>query len=171
MLFGLRLALLAMVFAGFISAPLAAVGATASAAPPAPSLRSTEWRVACDNNGKALDCQVNNQVIQPNGQPVASIAVHPLAGGKTIAVVQLPLGIGFSAPVELSVDARPAVILTLDTCVAQGCIASGVLTDGFLADAEKGTKLTLAFGLGGRNVTMGVPLQGFGLGYGFITRK
>jgi invasion protein IalB len=168
---GLRLLTLGMIASGSVASAFAAPADSASTA--APTLHSSEWRIECDNNGKTLDCQIGNQIVQQNGSPIASISIHPLvAAGKTIALVQLPFGIAFNAPVQLSVDGKPPTTLTLNTCLVQGCIASGLLADAFLSEAAAGTKLTLSFGMANaRTITMGLPLNGFGLAYHFVTRK
>ena len=148
---------------------MAAEGANASGA----ALSSTEWRVECGNNGKALDCQIIIHIFQLGGAEIASIAVHPGASeGPSFAVVQLPLGIALSAPVLLSGGQAPAAVLTLNTCIQQGCIASAALTSGFVAGLVAGAKLTLSFGMANsRTITMAVPLTGFGLAYHYVARQ
>jgi invasion protein IalB len=137
------------------------------------ALRSTQWHVECDNNGKALDCQIINHIVQPDGNQVASIAIHPIASaGKTVAVVQLPFGIALSAPIHLSVPGTAPVPLTLNTCLPQGCFASAVFSDPFISGLIKSSQLTLSFAMANnRSVTMGLPLNGFALAYDFVTRK
>jgi invasion protein IalB len=137
------------------------------------ALRSTEWHVDCGNNGKALDCQIVNHIVQADGNQVASIAIHPIAAaGKTVAVVQLPFGIALSAPIQLSVPGTAPVPLALNTCLPQGCFASAVFSDTFISGLIKSSQLTLSFAMANnRSVTMGLPLDGFALAYNFITRK
>jgi invasion protein IalB len=148
---------------------MAADGVNASGA----ALSSTEWRVECGNNGKALDCQIINHIFQQGGAEIASIAVHPGASGSpSFALVQLPLGIALNAPVLLSVGSAPAAVLTLNTCLQQGCIASVALTSGFVAELVAGAKLTLSFGMANsRTLTLAVPLTGFDLAYHYVARQ
>jgi invasion protein IalB len=142
--------------------------ATASNAAP---LSSTEWRIECGNNGKALNCQIINHIFQQNGAEVASIAVRPAAAGPVFAVVQLPLGIALNAPVQLSVQGALPLSLTVNTCIQQGCIATAALSPNFVLALVASAKLTLSFGMANsRTVTMGVPLTGFGLAYHYVTR-
>ena len=147
-------------------------GSNGTNAAPA-ALRSTEWHVDCGNNGKTLDCQIVNHIIQADGNQVASIAVHPIAAtGKTVAGVQLPFGIALSAPIQLSVPGMAPVPLALNTCLPQGCFASAVFSDAFISGLIKSSQLTLSFAMANnRNVTMGLPLDGFALAYDFVTRK
>jgi invasion protein IalB len=163
-----------LVFALLTSLPVPAMAAGSGAAGgnAAAALSSTEWRIECGNNGKALNCQIINHIFQQNGAEIASIAVHPaVAAGQNFAVVQLPLGIALNAPVQLSVGAS-AVNLTLNTCIQQGCIASAALSPNFVSALIAGAKLTLSFGMANsRTVTMAVPLTGFGLAYHYVTRQ
>jgi invasion protein IalB len=156
-----------------ICLPAAPAMAASDSGSAQPALHSTQWRIECDNSGKALDCQTINRIVTPNGDTVATIAIHPLAGaGKTIALVQVPFGIAFGTPVQLSVKGAPVTTLTLNTCLAQGCIATGVLSDAFIAAAIASSKLTLSFGMdNNKNLALALPLEGFGLAYHFMTQK
>lgn len=146
-------------------------GSNGTSAAPA-ALHSTEWHVDCGNNGKALDCQIVNHIVQADGNQVASIAIHPIAAGKTVAVVQLPFGIALSVPIQLSVPGMAPVPLALNTCLPQGCFASAVFSDAFISGLIKSSQLTLSFAMANnRSVTMGLPLDGFALAYDFVTRK
>lgn len=171
----LRLQLLAFTIALSVpTATLAAIPAKETTPTVAPSaFHSTEWRVECGNNGKTLDCQIDNRVVQQNGGQLVGITIHPLADPrKAYVVVQLPLGIPLQMPVQLGVDAGQPVSLPIETCLAQGCIAAATLSDEFVAAARKGAGLRLSFGATNtRSVVMTVPLQGFAVAYEYIMQK
>lgn len=150
------------------------VGATVSVAgtPPAPAkqlatFRSTSWRVECENNGTALDCETTNRIVQSDGEQIAFITIHPTAeGDSATAVVRLPLGIILSAPVQFAVDGKSPVTLALNRCFSQGCIASAVLPASFVARARQGKDLVITFGApNGQDLAMSIALKGFGLAY------
>lgn len=164
----LRLQLLAFIAA--LVAPTAAMAAIPAPKPEAAvasAFHSTEWRVECGNNGKTLDCQTVNQIVQQNGAQLVSITIHPLAKPQSaFAIIQLPLGIPLETPVQLRVDAGQTLSLPFKTCLAQGCIAAAPLSKDFLAAALKGTGLRLSFGATDtRSLTMTVPLEGFAVAY------
>ncbi len=155
-----------------VGTPVSAVAATPATegAMATPAFQSTEWRVECGNNGKTLDCQMVNRVLQQNGAQIVSITVHPLADGrKAYAVVQLPLGIALGVPVQLSVDGGLPVSLPLDTCLAQGCLASALLSDAVVTRALTGAVLKLSFGATStKTIVMTMPLSGFAVAYDHI---
>jgi invasion protein IalB len=137
----------------------------------APRLASTEWRVDCNNDGTHLDCETVDRVVQPTGQTVLSVTMHPVNGGKqALAVVELPLGLPLNVPARMAVDQGPLISLAYNTCVAEGCIASTVLSEAEFAKALQGRTLKVSFAVtSDKTATLALPLRGLAVAFDYMT--
>lgn len=161
---------------GFIIATGLAVsvgaGTSFAATAPAPAktsatFHSSNWQVECNNNGTALDCHTTNRITQMNGEQLASITFQPAAEGDgATAVLQLPLGIALSAPVQLAVGSNAPVTLVLNSCLTQGCFAAAKVPASFIARARQGKALIVSFGTpDGQRLAVSIALKGFELAF------
>jgi invasion protein IalB len=138
-------------------------GANAAAAPP-----GSGWRVECTNDGKSLDCRAVQQVVlRDNQQLVAGLVVRvPAETKKPVMMVQMPLGVIVSEPVELIIDDGKPEKFNIQTCNQQGCFVGAPIADTLLAAMRSGTRLRIVFQNGNKQaITVTMPLAGFGLAY------
>ena len=155
-----RLAILSLVLAW--AAPGLASPALAQDTPP------SAWRVECAGDGKSLDCRAIQQMInRDDKQLVAQLSARIAPDTKApVLVIQLPLGISLTEPVQLKVDNGTAERFPVQTCTNVGCIVSVPLKDPLMAAMRTGTLLKISIqDTNKRTINIDVPLLGFGLAF------
>jgi invasion protein IalB len=137
--------------------------------PPLSSARAQEgaqaWRVECTGDGKTLECKALQQLInKENKQLVAQlIANYPPDGKVPVLMIQLPLGLNLSEPVQLKVDSGPVEKQQVQTCTAAGCFVGMTLNDKQLAAMRNGSVLKITMqDSNKKSLNLDVPLLGFG---------
>jgi invasion protein IalB len=149
-----RLALLGLVLA------LAAPALAQEAAPSA-------WRVECAGDGKSLDCRAIQQMInRDDKQLIAQLSARTNPDKSAVLLIQLPLGISLTEPVQLKVDNGAAERFPVQTCTNVGCIVSVPLKEPLMAAMRTGTLLKVSIqDTNKRTINIEVPLLGFGLAF------
>jgi invasion protein IalB len=152
----------------FCAALTTAAGAQ-TAAPTAPPITITGWRVECDSLGAALNCRLTDQVTQAgSGLVIAALGIAIATDTKKpVLTLQLPLGLAVSDPVTLSADTATQPY-TLVTCDRAGCFARAPIGDALLEKmrAAKTPFLKVQYNVIGptlvkSTVTLQMPLTGF----------
>ena len=126
------------------------------------------WRVECAGDGKTLECRAIQQMInREDKQLVAQLSTRIAADTKApVLLIQLPLGISLTEPVQLKVDNGITERQPVQTCTNVGCIVSLPLKDPMLAAMRTGTTLKMSFqDTSKRTIAIDVPLLGFGLAF------
>ena len=126
------------------------------------------WRVECVGDGKTLECRAIQQMInREDKQLVAQLSTRIAADTKAaVLLIQLPLGISLTEPVQLKVDNGAVERQPVQTCTNVGCIVSVPLKDPLLAAMRTGTLLKISFqDTNKRTIAIDVPLLGFGLAF------
>ena len=126
------------------------------------------WRVECAGDGKTLECRAIQQMInREDKQLVAQLSTRIAADTKApVLLIQLPLGISLTEPVQLKVDNGITERQPVQTCTNVGCIVSVPLKDPMLAAMRAGTTLKMSFqDTSKRTIAIDVPLLGFGLAF------
>jgi len=126
------------------------------------------WRVECAGDGKTLECRAIQQMInREDKQLVAQLSTRIAADTKApVLLIQLPLGISLTEPVQLKVDNGAVERQPVQTCTNVGCIVSLPLKDPILAAMRTGTTLKMSFqDTSKRTIAIDVPLLGFGLAF------
>jgi invasion protein IalB len=124
------------------------------------------WRVECVGDGKTLDCRAIQQMInRDDKQLVLLLSARVPADTKApVLLLQLPLGISLTEPVQLKVDNGSVEREPVQTCTNVGCIVSVPLKDPLLAAMRSGTLLKVSIqDASKRTINIDVPLLGFGL--------
>ena len=154
-----RLAILGLVMA--LVAPALAQEATPAA-----------WRVECAGDGKTLDCRAIQQMInRDDKQLIAQLSARTNPDKTTVLLIQLPLGISLTEPVQLKVDNGTAERYPVQTCTNVGCIVSVPLKDPLMAAMRSGTLLKISIqDTNKRTINIDVPLLGFGLAFDKATK-
>jgi invasion protein IalB len=154
-----RLAILGLMLAGATPGLAPAV----LAQDPQPSA----WRVECTGDGKSLDCRAIQQMInREDKQLVAQLAARALPDKSAVLLIQLPLGISLTEPVQLKVDNGTVERYPVQTCTNVGCIVSVPLKDPLMAAMRTGTLLKISIqDTNKRTINIDVPLLGFGLAF------
>jgi invasion protein IalB len=126
------------------------------------------WRVECAGDGKTLDCRALQQMInREDKQLVVQLSARLAPDTKApVLIIQLPLGISLTEPVQIKVDNGAAERQPVQTCTNVGCIVTVPLKEPLLAAMRGGTLLKVSFqDTGKRTITIDVPLLGFGLAF------
>ena len=125
------------------------------------------WRVDCSGDGKTLDCRAIQQMInRDDKQLVAQLAARVAPDKSAVLLIQLPLGISLTEPVQLKVDNGTAERYPVQTCTNVGCIVSVPLKDPLMAAMRTGTLLKISIqDTNKRTINFDVPLLGFGLAF------
>jgi invasion protein IalB len=126
------------------------------------------WRVECAGDGKTLECRAIQQMInREDKQLVAQLSTRIAADTKAaVLLIQLPLGISLTEPVQLKVDNGVVERQPVQTCTNVGCIVSVPLKEPLLAAMRSGTLLKVSFqDTSKRTIAIDVPLLGFGLAF------
>jgi invasion protein IalB len=156
-----------------IRSRLAILGLAAIAALAGPTLPAAAqdtpaaWRVECVGDGKMLDCRAIQQMInRDDKQLIAQLAARTAPDKTATLLIQLPLGISLTEPVQLKVDNGPAERYPVQTCTNVGCIVSLPLKDPLMAAMRAGTLLKISIqDASKRTINIDVPLLGFGLAF------
>ncbi|WP_170149628.1 invasion associated locus B family protein [Rhodoplanes roseus] len=126
------------------------------------------WRVECTGDGKVLDCRAVQQLFnRETRQLVLSILVRqPRDAKAAVMMIQVPLGISLTDPMQIKVDAGQPERQAVQTCTAAGCFVGLSVPDRLLAAMRTGTELKLSFVDGSKKaIDLTVPLLGFGLAF------
>lgn len=170
----LRLALAAMVFAGFSSTATAqdAKGDKPSTLPGgASSLTETfeDWTVLCASADGKTQCVVSQtQTRQQNGERVLDIRLSPVQQDNAYqGNLTLPFGLEFSRGVTAQLDdgtiGKP---FAFKTCLPAGCIVPMSFDKATFDAMRKGTSLKLAaVSIYSQNIPFAVSLKGFGAAF------
>jgi invasion protein IalB len=133
------------------------------------------WRVECTGDGKTLDCQAIQQLVRQENQSrqlVAQFAARISPDTHSpVLLMQLPLGINVTEPIQLKIDAGSVERYPLQTCTGTGCFASVPLTDKLVGVLRTGTTLKITVqDTNKRSINIDVPLLGFGLAFDKATK-
>ena len=130
------------------------------------------WRVECTGDGKNLDCRAIQQLVTREEKRLVAQAVARLGPDKApVLVLQLPLGLNVSEPVELKVDTDNAAKLPIQTCTNSGCFLTIPLKDPLLATMRQGKQLKVVMkDTNNRAINIDLPLLGFGLAFDKATK-
>lgn len=170
----LRLALAAMVLAGFPAATTAqdAKGDKPSTLPGgASSLTETfeDWTVSCASADAKTQCVVSQtQTQKQNGQRVLDIRLSPVQQDNAYhGNLTLPFGLEFSRGVTVQLDdgaiGKP---FSFKTCLPAGCIVPMSFDKAIFDAMRKGTSLKLAaVSIDNQNIPFAVSLKGFGAAF------
>ena len=159
-----RLAILGLVLAS--AAPGLVSPALAQDTPP------SAWRVECAGDGKSLDCRAIQQMInRDDKQLIAQLTARMTPDKTAVLLIQLPLGISLTEPVQLKVDNGTAERYPVQTCTNVGCIVSVPLKDPLMAAMRTGTLLKISIqDTNKRTINIDVPLLGFALAFDKATK-
>jgi invasion protein IalB len=148
---------------------LGLASATASLVSPgrAQDAPPSAWRVECAGDGKSLDCRAIQQMInRDDKQLVAQLSARTTPDKSAVLLIQLPLGISLTEPVQLKVDNGTAERYPVQTCTNVGCIVSIPLKDPLMAAMRTGTLLKITIqDASKRTINIDVPLLGFALAF------
>ncbi len=102
-----------------------------------------------------------------NKQIVVQLVARVPADTKApMLLIQLPLGLNLTEPVQLKIDNGAVERVPVQTCTNAGCLASLPLKDPMLAALRGGMTLKITVSdTNKRAITIDVPLLGFGLAY------
>jgi invasion protein IalB len=157
------------------AASIAGCGIAAAQTPPAaapPSQQQPQqpppvaaWRVDCAGDGKTLECQTLQQLInREDGKLVVMVSVRLPPKAAPVMMLQLPLGLNVAEPVEIKVDNGIAEKQPIQTCTTAGCFAGMPLDDKFVIAMRTGSVLKVTVqDTNKRPITLEVPLLGFGV--------
>ena len=126
------------------------------------------WRVECSGDGKTLDCRAVQQLVnREDKQVVAQLVARVPADTKApVLLIQLPLGINLTEPVQLKIDGGAAEPYPVQTCTNAGCLVSVPLKDPMMSAMRGGTTLKVTVSdTSKRTLNIDVPLLGFGLAF------
>ena len=125
------------------------------------------WRVECAGDGKTLDCRAIQQMInRDDKQLIAQLSARTNPDKTAVLLIQLPLGISLTEPVQLKVDNGTAERFPVQTCTNVGCIVSVPLKEPLMAAMRTGTLLKVSIqDPNKRTINIDVPLLGFGLAF------
>jgi len=124
------------------------------------------WRVDCTGDGKTLECRALQQIINRDDKRLlAQLTVRLPPDSKTpVMMLQLPLGLTVSEPVQFKVDNGAIEKQPVQTCTTTGCFVGMQLNDKFLAAMRGGTLLRIALQDSNKQpIALDVPLLGFSL--------
>ena len=124
------------------------------------------WRVECTGDGKVLECRALQQIINRDDKRLlAQLTVRVPPDSKTpVMMLQLPLGLNLSEPVQFKVDNGAIEKQPVQTCTTTGCFVGMQLNDKFLASMRGGTLLRIALQDSNKQpIALDVPLLGFSL--------
>jgi len=168
----------ALVFAGAALAQQApaAGGAPAAGAPaqqPQPGPVTLDlvpiqpnWTKVCGNDQatKKEMCYTTRDFGAQADQPLLAVAVFETKGVDQRSMrLLLPLGLQLRPGFRFSVDKGTAESGAFDVCFQNGCFAESKFAAATLAGMKKGQKLTVILkNQGGFEVTLNMPLDGFG---------
>jgi invasion protein IalB len=166
----MRIAVALLVFFGAAAGPALAQTAApaAPAAPAGPQLAITGWRVECNSQGSALNCNVSDQVTQSGtGALIGALGVGLATDTKKpVLTLQLPLGLAVSDPVTVTAGGATQAY-TLITCDRQGCYARAPISDPLLVQMRAGKQQMqvhyniINAALAKQTVTLALGLDGF----------
>jgi len=129
---------------------------------------SAAWRVECSGDGKILDCRAVQQMVnREDKQIVVQLVARVPADTKApVLLIQLPLGISLTEPIQLKIDGGAVERYPVQTCTTAGCLVSVPLKDPLLSAMRGGTTLKVTVSdTNKRTLNIDVPLLGFGLAY------
>jgi invasion protein IalB len=127
---------------------------------------SAAWRVECTGDGKVLECRALQQIINHDDKHLlAQLTVRLPPDSKTpVMMLQLPLGLNLSDPVQFKVDNGAVEKQQVQTCTTTGCFVGMQLNDKFLASMRGGAVLKIALQDSNKQpIAIDVPLVGFSL--------
>ncbi len=127
----------------------------------------TAWRLECVGDGKMLECQVLQQLVnRDDGKQVLLVSVRLPPKAPPVMVLQLPLGLNVAEPVHVAVDKGMPLLQPVQTCIATGCFLTLPLDDKFLLSMRTGTALKITVQDSGKHpITLEVALLGFGIAF------
>ena len=127
---------------------------------------SAAWRVDCAGDGKVLECRALQQIVNHDDKRLlAQLTVRLPSDSKTpVMMLQLPLGLNLSEPVQFKVDNGAIEKQPVQTCTTTGCFVGMQLNDKFLAAMRGGGVLKIALQDSNKQpIAIDVPLLGFSL--------
>lgn len=123
------------------------------------------WRLDCAGDGKTLECQALQQLVnRDDGKLVVLVSVRLPSKAAPVMMLQLPLGLNVAQPVEIKIDNGIAEKQPVQTCTTAGCFVGMPLADKFVLAMRTGTLLKVTVqDANKRPITLEVPLLGFGI--------
>lgn len=124
------------------------------------------WTVTCNvqaqGEAKTVLCAMSQQQVDEQRQRALAVELTPVKDGAN-GILMLPFGLNLNAGAVLQIDdAKADKALGFSTCLPAGCMIP-VQFDAAKAEAlGKGKNLTvLAQAVGGNEIKLNVPLEGF----------
>ena len=118
----------------------------------APSERVTrteqhqDWLVRCGRPGQSEVCEMVQQPVGENGEPVMAVAVGMVPGNPNPGmIILLPLGIALPPGVELRIDGGAEIETPVERCERQGCQVEMLLEPDLLTALRAGSSVTVDF--------------------------
>ena len=155
---------------------LSIVGAPALAQTKGDAVATTDrpknnWAVNCNaaqTTDAPLVCQmVQNVIVAETKQRLLTIAIRPVKDvvNHRLTVV-LPHGVDFSKGVEVSIDDKEALNVSVQTSDAQGAYANLPISDELLANLKVGVSAKFSFqSMSGKTFAVPISLIGFSSAY------
>jgi invasion protein IalB len=147
-------------------APPAALAPSAPAqAPSQPASLPAAWRLECIGDGKALECQTLQSLVnRDDGKLVVLVSVRLPPKAQAMMMLQLPLGLNVAEPVLIAVDKGMPEKQPVQTCTNAGCFVGLPLDDKFMLAMRTGTSLKVTVQDSAKHpIALDIPLLGFGI--------
>jgi len=125
-----------------------------------------DWLVRCGRPGQSEVCEMVQQPVGENGEPVMAVAVGMVPGNPNPGmIILLPLGIALPPGVELRIDGGAEIETPVERCERQGCQVEMLLEPDLLTALKAGSRVTVDFHVhrqdGLQRVRVPVSLLGF----------
>lgn len=146
----------------------AAPEAAPAAAESQPSAANWASRCAADARQSALDCSVEQSIIETKSRQILmQIVVRvPPDTRKPVLTIQLPLGLFLPAGVILKFDEGKPERFDVQTCDQKGCYLQLPVSPEMLQQMTKGKQMSVTFqNLGKQDIGVPVSLGGFVVAY------
>ncbi|ALE03799.1 invasion associated locus B family protein [Bartonella ancashensis] len=107
---------------------------------------SQGWYKICDKQGDNDICNTMNTVISNTGQPLTSVNLVDIKGGKQNEKrigIQVPTGRFLPEGVHIQVGDNFSKKIPYIICNAQSCIANDILDDKLISAMRAGSKMTI----------------------------
>lgn len=133
-----------------------------------------DWGVSCNDNPQGQKvCKLAQELRQKSDNArISMLEVKPEGQSKAAAGLTLPFGLDIRQGVSLQVDSGQIVRgINFSTCFQQGCLVPMNFDAGTLNTLKNGKVLKITGKvLNGNNITLNIPLQGFGDAYDFMSK-
>ena len=126
-----------------------------------------DWVKVCGPDAQAAQCYTVRDFGPKADQPIMAFQVFDQKGASEKLVrVLLPLGLQLKPGFRISVDSSPFEAGGYEVCFQAGCFAEIKLKSALIDSMKKGQQAAIVVkNAGGAEVTLKVPLMGFGKAY------